>query len=205
VKDCCEVGLEVQAHQRRTLRLVLWINAAMFVVEGTAGLVAGSTALLADSIDMLGDAIVYGFSLYAVARGPVWQARAALLKGGIMALFGLGVLAQVILRLVRGGVPSADVMGGVGLLVLVANILCLALLWRRRGDDVNMRSVWLCSRNDVVANVGVLVAAAAVAVSGSAWPDLVVGLAIAALFGQSAVGVIRQALREMKQEPVVVT
>lgn len=204
MKDCCDVGMEIQGHQRRTLQIVLWINAAMFVVEATAGLVAGSTALLADSVDMLGDAIVYGFSLYVIARGPMWQARAALLKGGIMALFGLGVLAQVILRLVRGGVPSADVMGGVGLLVLVANTVCLALLWRRRGDDVNMRSAWLCSRNDVVANAGVLVAAATVGVSGSAWPDLLVGLAIASLFAQSAVGVIRQALHQLRpHDPVV--
>lgn len=204
MKECCEVGLEVQAHQRRTLQLVLWINAVMFVVEAAAGLLAGSTALLADSVDMLGDAIVYAFSLYVIARGPVWQARAALLKGAIMALFGLGVLVQVIVRLVRGGVPSADVMGGVGLLVLVANTLCLVLLWRRRGDDVNMRSAWLCSRNDVIANTGVLVAAAAVGVSGSAWPDLVVGLAIASLFAQSAVGVIRQALYQLRQRAPVV-
>ena len=193
MKECCEVSLEVQAHQRRTLLLVLWINAAMFVIEAVAGLVAGSTALLADSGDMLGDAIVYGFSLYAVARGPIWQGRAALLKGGIMALFGVAVLAQVILRLVRGGAPSADVMGAIGILVLAANTLCLILLWRRREDDINMRSVWLCSRNDVVANAGVLVAAGAVSLAGSAWPDLLVGLAIASLFGWSALDVIRRA------------
>lgn len=203
MKDCCEVGLEVQAHQRRTLRLVLWINAAMFVVEAAAGLVAGSTALLADSVDMLGDAIVYGFSLYAVARVPVWQARAALLKGGIMALFGLGVVAQVCLRLVRGGVPSADVMGGIGILVLAANTLCLVLLWRRRDDDINMRSVWLCSRNDVVANAGVLAAAGAVGLTGSAWPDLIVGLAIASLFGWSALDVVRRARDELRAPQAV--
>jgi Co/Zn/Cd efflux system component len=201
MKDCCEVGLEVQAHQRRTLQLVLWINAAMFVIEAVAGLRAGSTALLADSGDMLGDAIVYGFSLYAVARGPVWQARAALLKGGIMALFGLGVLTQVILRLVRGGVPSADVMGGIG--TLAANTLCLILLWRRRDDDINMRSVWLCSRNDVVANAGVLAAAGAVSLSGSAWPDLLVGLAIASLFGWSAIDVVRRARDELRTPQAV--
>lgn len=198
MKECCEVGLDVQAHQRRTLHLVLWINAAMFVVEAIAGLVAGSTALLADSGDMLGDAIVYGFSLYAVARGPVWQARASLLKGGIMALFGVGVLSQVIVRLVRGGVPSADVMGGIGLLVLAANTLCLILLWRRRDDDINMRSVWLCSRNDVVANAGVLAAAGAVSLTGSVWPDLLVGLAIASLFGWSALDVLRRARDELR-------
>ena len=110
-----------------------------------------------------------------------------------MALSVLGVLAEMILRLVRGGVPSADVMGAIGILVLAANTLCLILLWRRREDDINMRSVWLCSRNDVVANAGVLVAAGAVSLTGSAWPDLLVGLAIASLFGWSALDVIRRA------------
>lgn len=188
---------DVPARQRRVLQIVLCINAAMFLVEFGAGLLAGSTALLADSVDMLGDALVYGFSLYVVSRGSVWQARASLLKGTVMALFGLGVLLEAILKIVRGTVPSAELMGGVGLIALVANVVCLILLWRRRADDINMRSAWVCSRNDVTANVGVLIAAAAVALTGSAWPDIAVGLLIAAMFVTSAVSIVGEARRAL--------
>jgi Co/Zn/Cd efflux system component len=192
MEECCSFA-EIPARQRRVLHVVLWINVAMFLAEFVAGLLGQSTALLADSVDMLGDAIVYGFSLYVVGRPAVWQVRAALLKGVLMAAFGVGLLVQVIYKVIGGIVPAADVMGGVGLLALVANVCCLLLLWRRRADDINMRSAWLCSRNDVVANGGVLIAAAAVALTGSMWPDIVVGLAIAAIFLTSAGGVIRRA------------
>jgi Co/Zn/Cd efflux system component len=204
VKDCCEIG-PIQERQRRILMVVLWINAAMFIGEFGAGLLAHSSALLADSVDMLGDAIVYGFSLYVVARGARWQARAALLKGSIMAAFGVGVLVEVTVKVSRGLTPAADLMTGVGVLALVANVFCLWLLSRRKDDDVNMRSAWVCSRNDVVAtrndvvaNVGVLVAAGAVALTGSAWPDIAIGLLIAGLFGSSAVRVIRGAKDELR-------
>jgi len=190
---CCEIR-PVQARQRRVLRVVLWINLGMFLAELAAGIVAHSTALLADSVDMLGDAIVYGFSLYVIARAPLWQHRAALLKGLIMAGFGLGIAAEVASKLARGLTPEAGIMWAVALAALVANGSVLVLLWRHRADDINMRSAWLCSRNDVIANGGVLLAALGVARSGSAWPDILVGLAIAALFAASAAGVIRDAL-----------
>jgi Co/Zn/Cd efflux system component len=193
MKDCCAIRTDVSEAQRRVLRVVLWINAVMFVAELVAGVVAHSTSLVADSVDMLGDAIVYGFSLYVVGRGPVWEGRAALLKGAIMAAFGGAVLLEVVTKLIRGVLPAAGLMGVMGVVALAANLAVLALLWRRRSDDVNMRSVWLCSRNDVIANAGVLVAAAAVASTGSAWPDIVVGLLIATLFVTSAIGVIRDA------------
>jgi Co/Zn/Cd efflux system component len=179
------------------LRAVLGINAGMFLLESAAGVLAHSTALFADSVDMLGDAVVYGFSLYVVARGPVWQARAALLKGIIMAAFVAGILIQVGLKIVYGLQPVAEVMGAVGLLALAANLLCLGLLRARRGDDLNMRSAWLCSRNDVVGNAAVLVAAALVALSGSPWPDTVVGLSLAAMFSRSAVQIVREAIRQV--------
>jgi len=194
---CCEVR-PVPARQRRVLQVALWINAAMFVVESVSGLAANSTALLADSVDMLGDAIVYGFSLYVVGRGLAWQSRAALLKGLIMAAFGLGILVQVALKLTRGLAPGVETMSLVGLLALAANLVCLRLLWRHREDDVNMRSAWICSRNDVIGNVSVLVAAAAVWLSGSPWPDIVVGLLVAGVFGRSAVAVLADAARSYR-------
>ncbi len=194
--ECCAIR-EIPIAQRRMLRVVLWVNVVMFLAESVAGLLAHSTALFADSVDMLGDAIVYGFSLYAIERGAAWQARAALLKGIIMAAFGFGVLAQVALTLAKGLGPNPDVMGAVGLVAFAANLFCLALLWRRRGDDINMRSAWVCSRNDVLGNAGVLLAAAAVALTGSPWPDLIIGLLVAGVFGRSAVQVIRDASREL--------
>jgi cation diffusion facilitator family transporter len=203
MRECCEVRPDIPERQRRVLQVVLAINVVMFLIEFVSGVLANSTALLADSVDMLGDAIVYGFSLYVVARGVVWQARAALLKGLIMAGFGVGVLAEVSTKLVRGTVPTAEVMGGIGLLALLANATCLLLLWRHRTEDINMRSAWICSRNDVLGNVGVLVAAAAVALTGSPWPDIIIGLAVAGVFGRSAIQVIREASRP--RPPAVTT
>ncbi len=189
--ECCKV-ITISARQRRVFHVVLWINVCMFIVEALAGVLVHSSALLADSVDMLGDAIVYGFSLYVIGRGPVWQARAALLKGYIMAAFGVGVSAHVAFKTVHGLVPTAEVMGVVGVIALVANGICLMLLWQRRGDDINMRSAWVCSRNDVIGNMGVLLAALAVHLTGSPWPDVVIGLLIAALFIRSAIGIIRE-------------
>ena len=194
MRECCDVR-PVHDRQRRVLTVVLAINAAMFVVELGSALVAHSTSLLADSADMLGDVIVYAFSLYVLGRGPAWQARAALLKGGIMALFGAAVLVEVTVKVLQGVTPRAEIMSLVGALALAANASVLVLLWRHRADDLNMRSVWLCSRNDVAANAGVLLAALGVTLTGAAWPDIAVGLGIAALFGASAVDVVRAALR----------
>jgi cation diffusion facilitator family transporter len=205
MKDCCDVMADVSLEQRRVLQSVLWINVAMFLVEFGGGLLADSTALLADSVDMLGDALVYGFSLYVVGRGGVWQARGALLKGGVMAAFGLGVLVEVVVKIVRGSVPAADVMGGIGLLALAANLACLLLLRRRRADDINMRSAWLCSRNDVMANAGVLLAAAGVFATSSPWPDIAMGLLIAVMFATAALGVIREARRALRVRGRVTT
>ena len=194
---CCEIRTGVPERQRAVLRTVLWINGAMFLIELIAGLAAHSTALLADAADMLGDAIVYGFSLYVVGRGERWQARGALLKGLIMAVFGAGVLAEAVAKIVLGVVPAPDVMGAVGVVALGANATCLVLLRRHRDDDINMGSAWLCSRNDVAANGGVLAAALGVLITGAAWPDIAVGLAIALLFVSSAVTVIRGARRRL--------
>ena len=199
--ECCEIRPNVPADQRRVLQVVLWLNGLMFIAESGAGLAAHSTALLADSVDMFGDAIIYGFSLYAVARSTIWQARVALLKGLVMAAFGIAVFLEVTHKLIAGVVPTVNVMTAVGLLALAANTVCLILLSRHRGDDINMRSAWLCSRNDVVANVSVLLAAGGVALTDSGWPDIIVGLAIAVMFGSSAINIIRDARRHLKPAP----
>lgn len=194
--ECCTLDA-LERRQRTTLRTVLGINAAMFAVELTAGLAAGSSALLADSLDMLGDALAYGATLYAVGRGARWKAWAALIKGVLMWSFGAFVLAETVLGIVSAQIPHHRTMGAIALLALLANALCLGLLWRHRSDDLNMRSVWLCSRNDIVANVAVLAAAAGVHATRSVWPDAVVGFAIALLFLRSATGVLAAASRAL--------
>lgn len=207
MSDCCSgkaCGLEVlKQRQASVLRVVLGINALMFAVEFAAGIASGSVSLLADSLDMLGDALVYGFSLYAVARGVRAKALSAMLKGGIMAAFGLFALGEVIYRLVSPEAPLPATVGIVGALALAANGACLLLLRRHRGDDINMRSVWLCSRNDMAANAAVMVAAAGVWLSGSGWPDIVVGAGIALLFLKSAATVLTEARRELRNAPAV--
>ncbi len=187
--------------QRRVLIWALLINAVMFVVEASAGWLANSSALLADSLDMLGDCIAYGFSLYVINRGPRWIAVSALLKGGVMALFGLFVLGEVICKLIWPVLPAAEIVGAIGLLALIANLVCLLLLTRHRSDDINMHSVWLCSRNDIIANVGVLLAAAGIAITQQGWPDIVVGVVIAGLFLRSATQVLSRAIQQLREHP----
>jgi Co/Zn/Cd efflux system component len=167
----------------------------------TAGLLAGSVSLIADSLDMLGDALVYGFSLYVIARGARMKAVSALFKGAIMAAFGLFVLAQAVHQMLTPTPPVYEAIGAIGLLALVANGVCLWLLTRHRHDDINMSSVWLCSRNDIIANVSVLFAAAGVWLTGSGWPDILIGLALAVLFLRSAAHVLRGALVELRAAP----
>ncbi len=204
--DCCnDKACEIEALQDRQssiLKIVLAINAVMFFIELTAGLLAGSVSLIADSLDMLGDALVYGFSIYVVARGARMKAKAALLKGGIMAAFGLFVFGQAVYKMVFPLVPVFEAIGGFGLLALAANSLCLLLLWRHRADDINMSSVWLCSRNDIIANVSVLCAAVGVWLTSSGWPDILVGFGLAGLFLRSALFVLRGAQTELRAAKV---
>ncbi|WAG78895.1 cation diffusion facilitator family transporter [Metapseudomonas furukawaii] len=180
------------------LYIVLAINALMFLVEFSAGWIAGSTALLGDSLDMFGDASVYALTLFVLHRSVRARAGAALFKGGFMLLFGLVVIADAVRKLLLNEVPAADWMGAVGALALLANGVCFALLYAHRSDDLNMRSTWLCSRNDLLANSSVIVAAALVALTGSLWPDVAVGLAIATLFLHSAWQVITEAWAEWR-------
>lgn len=200
--NCChDKACELDAlrgRQSSTLKTVLAINAVMFVVELTAGLLGDSISLVADSLDMLGDAMVYGFSLYVVARSSTMKAKAALLKGFIMAAFGLFVLGQAIYRIAFPQLPVYEAIGAIGLLALAANGTCFFLLWRHRADDINMSSVWLCSRNDIIANIAVLFAAVGVWLTHSGWPDILIGLALASLFLHSALHVLREAFKELK-------
>jgi cation diffusion facilitator family transporter len=198
VDDCCdhkgdEIAALGQTSRRRVLQIVLAINLAMFFVEFGAGVVAHSTALMADSVDMLGDAVVYILSLYALSRGNRWKAGAALAKGGLILAFGAAVAIEVVRKLQTGVVPISSLMALFGGIALLANLTCLLMLYRHRDEDVNMSSTFECSRNDVVANVGVLAAAAAVFVTGRGWPDIVAGSIVAALFLRSAFRVVRRA------------
>lgn len=190
--------LAAQAEQRRVLIIVLAINAAMFVAEFGAGVLAGSAALMADSVDMLGDALVYGLSLFALSRSERWKGGAALAKGLFILALGVAIATDIFIKLRSGLPPSSNMMLVFGAIALVANLICLRLLWRYRHHDVNMASTFECSRNDVASNFGVLVAAVAVAWFQSPLPDLIVGGLMAALFLRSAVGVIRSALAVLR-------
>jgi cation diffusion facilitator family transporter len=202
--DCCSCKGETlerlarQKDQRRVLLAVLLINAVMFAAEFGAGVIAGSTALMADSVDMLGDALVYGMSLYALSRSDRWKAGAALFKGLFILAFGIGIAINIAVKIRSGIPPSSTLMLVVGSIALAANILCLRLLWRFRGQDVNMASTFECSRNDVICNTGVLLAAGAVAATGSPWPDILIGAAMAAIFLRSAVRIIAASLPGLK-------
>jgi cation diffusion facilitator family transporter len=199
---CCESKSEelsqLRTGHKKVLQVVLVINIVLFGVEAVAGMLANSTALLADSLDMFGDSLVYGFSLYVLWRSAAWKAKAALLKGAIMAVFGAGVLLEVVYKTISGIVPSAETMGIIGALVLLGNSICFLLLFRHRADDINMRSTWLCSRNDILANIAVLLAAVGVKVFDASWPDILVGAAIAALFLRSAFTVLRESFGELR-------
>ncbi|HEY9553669.1 cation transporter [Allosphingosinicella sp.] len=197
--DCCASKasdlerLARQAEQRRVLVVVLALNAAMFVIEFTAGLIAGSAALMADSADMFGDASVYALSLYALDRSARWKAGAAMAKGIFILALGLGVLFEIGVKLQTGVPPNSTLMLAFAALALAVNLFCLRLIWRFRSLDMNMSSAVECSRNDVIANLGVLVAAGVVALSGSFWPDIIVASVIAALFLRSAARMIGEA------------
>ena len=184
---------------RRVLWAVLALNASMFLVEIVAGLTAGSVSLQADALDFLADTATYGISLFVLGAALRSRARAALAKGAAMGLFGLWVIAASLWHLFVGGVPHAFTMGAVGGAALLVNAACLALLWAYRGGDSNMRSVWLCSRNDVMGNIAVLLAALGVFGTGSAWPDIAVASVMAGLALHGAWEVIRQATGELTE------
>ena len=200
--SCCEDKSCELSAIRKSRSSVLWtvlvINGAMFLLEGIAGMAAHSTSLLADALDMFGDALVYGFSLFVLDRSERWQAGAALAKGAFMLLFGLGVLAEAVHKVLYPVLPGVETMGIVGGVALVANSACFLLLYRYRGDNLNMRSTWLCSRNDLLANLGVLLAAAGSFLFTSRWPDVIVGTTIAGLFLSSSLHILKSSIRALR-------
>jgi Co/Zn/Cd efflux system component len=194
----CELS-KLRKQQSKVLWAVLFINLLMFGIEFGAGFRADSLSLTGDSLDMLGDALVYASSLYVINKGVKAQAGVAFLKGLIMFLFAIAVFARASYQLLIDARPEAAMMGIVGVVALLANLLCLFLLTRHRKDNLNMSSVWLCSRNDIIANTSVLIAAGVVSLTHSILPDLAVGLLLTVVFAKSAGKVLSQSWREMQQ------
>lgn len=201
--SCCEDNCAVEAlpgRQKSTLVKVLWINALMFLVIAGAALYGKSTALLSDSLDNLGDALTYGLSLYVVSQSIRAKARVALFKGGLIFLGASFVIGQVIWKLIYPVVPSYEVMSAFSLAGLGANGLCLWLLWHHRAEDINMSSVFECSRNDIASNLSVFLAAGGVWFFKTGWPDIIVASLLAVLLLWSSARVIRGALREIRDQ-----
>lgn len=200
-QSCCENKkhelVKLRESQGKVLKIVFVINFIMFFVEFTYGYISKSSALMADSLDMFGDAAVYAFSLYALHKAPIWRSRAGLAKGIVMALLGTFILGEVIVKIIMGTTPESQTMTLIGSVALAANFACVVLLFKHRSDDINLRSTWLCSRNDIIANLAVICASGLVAMTGSALPDIAVGLGIAFLFLKSAHSVIQEAKEEI--------
>lgn len=203
MSDCCSGGCSsqkppVDPRYRRILWIALLVNAGMFFVELAGGWKAGSVSLLADAVDFFGDAANYSLSLFVLAMAPVWRSRTALIKGLTMGGYGLFVLGTAAWNLTQGTVPEAATMGTIGVLALIANLSVAALLYAYRNGDSNMRSVWLCTRNDAIGNVAVLLAALGVFGTGAGWPDIVVAGIMGVLGLSAARTVIKQAQIELK-------
>ena len=200
--SCCENNCAVDAlhnKQRGTLIKVLWINAFMFISIAAAAFYAQSTALLSDSLDNLGDALTYGLSIYAVSKSTTTKAKVALFKGSLIFLAACVVIAQIIYRLTNPVIPSYEIMSVFSVAGLIANGLCLYLLWRHRHEDINMSSVFECSRNDIASNLSVILAAVGVWIFNSGLPDIIIAALLATLLLNSSARVIKGALSALKQ------
>lgn len=197
MSDCasaCEEGFgQLAKSHQLVLALAFAINMAMFFIEAIYGWLSDSRALFADSLDMLGDAILLGSSLFVVQRSEKCRTWVSMIKGVVMGAFSFFILASVIYRWLYPGLPEASTMGIIGGLALAANLFCAFLIYRYRSDDINMKSIWLCTRNDVLANIGILVAAWGVAFTHSFWPDLAVGTLISILIFKSSLDIIQEA------------
>jgi Co/Zn/Cd efflux system component len=205
--DCCSGGCSVDKppvdpRYRRVLWIALLVNALMFGVELVGGWAAGSVSLLADAVDFFGDAANYGMSLLVLGLAPIWRSRTALVKGATMGAYGVFVIGSALSHLAAGTVPAAETMGVIGVAALAANGLVAVLLFAFRNGDANMRSVWLCTRNDMIGNLAVLLAALGVWQAGSGLPDLLVASVMGVLGLAAARSVIVQARAEMSAVPI---
>jgi len=205
MSGCCDdkVFEGMSDGYKRALLAVILINSIMFFVEITAGLKSGSQALLADSLDFAGDSTTYTISLLVIGASLRTRAMASLFKGGSLAVIAIIILASSLYRFLGDTVPAAQTMSLIGFLALMANLTSLLILMRWRDGDSNVRSVWLCSRNDAIGNVGVIIAGIVVGITGAAWPDLLVALLLATLFLRSAVSIVSQARAELKSGKVI--
>jgi len=200
--DCCGDGVRFEGlspDYKRRLWIVIAINASMFLVEMAAGALAGSQALRADALDFLGDAMTYGISLAVIGTAIQIRARAAVLKALSLTVMALWVLGSTAYHVLVLGVPRAEVMGVIGILALAANAASVLILMRYKDGDANVRSVWLCSRNDAIGNVAVMIAALAVWGTATKWPDLLVAAIMAGLFLYSSIQILRQSFREIRE------
>ena len=195
--QCAQDQGATSPRYRRVLWVALFINLAMFAIEIGAGVTSGSVSLLADAIDFFGDAANYGVTLVVLSMGALWRTRAAILKAASMIAFGVFVLARAAWVFKQGSTPEALTMGTIGTLALLANVAVAVMLYAWRDGDANMRSVWLCSRNDAMGNIAVMLAALGVFGTGSAWPDLMVAAVMGGLALTSGWQVLRQSQREM--------
>jgi len=195
----CEVEIKNQ-EQSRVLILLLAINGVMFVAEIIAGIIGDSTALIADSLDMLADATVYAIGLYAVGRSLAAKAKAAHISGVFQVVLGLGVLLDIVRRTIVGSEPESLMMMAVGAVALIANTICLRLIYKHRRGEVHMRASWVFSKNDVIANLGVIIGGVLVAWLASPWPDLIIGLIIAAVVVRGGLHIIKDANSEKLKE-----
>src|SRR5690606_4196890 len=199
--ECCSTSCAptaaVSSRYRRILQIALSANAVMFAVEVIAGLRSQSVSLLADAIDFAGDAANYGLSLVVLSRAPVWRSRAALIKGLSVGAYGVFILGHTVWNMVTAAVPDAHTMGWIGTIALLVNVGVALMLFAYRDGDANMRSVWLCSRNDAIGNVAVLAAAALVGWLNAGWPDVLVALAMGWLALAASRSVVQHARREL--------
>ena len=192
MSGCCAAEAK-NTNERKLLWVVLILNFSMFIIEFIAGWLANSSGLLADSLDMLADAVVYSLSLYAVGKSLLYKGRAALANGYLQLSLGLLVLLDVVRRIWLGSEPQSDLMFSVGFMALIVNMICFAVLYQFRQGDVNLKASWICSRNDMLANIGILISAFLVGRLNTAWPDWVIGSVIAIIVIHSSIAIIREA------------
>lgn len=198
--DCCDVT-PINSETTKSLKLVLWVvfalNLGMFVVEFFYGLQSRSSALMADSLDMFSDAFVYGVSLLVLTKSHAQQAKASMLKGGLMVALGLFVLAENVYKTIYPVLPTAETISILGLMALIVNLICLVLLLKYRDNSLNVKSAWICSRNDVVGNVAVIIAGVFVGIFSSQWPDIIIGFILAFIVLKSSFQIIASSKKEL--------